>query len=55
MKVRQHAFEDPLFVVMLQATRGPHETKGVVPKLTRKVFKGFMHAEYQVTVSFSIC
>lgn len=55
MKVSQQAFEDPLFVAMLQAARGPHETKGVVPKLTRKVFKGFMHAEYQVTVSSSIC
>ncbi len=54
MKVSQHSFEDPLFVAMLQAARGPHENKGVVPKLTRKVFKGFMHAEYQVTVSSSI-
>jgi hypothetical protein len=54
MKVSQAAFEDPLFVVMLQAARGPHETKGVVPKLTRKMFKGFMYAEYQVPVSCSI-
>jgi hypothetical protein len=54
MKVSQAAFEDPLFVAMLQAARGPHETKGVVPKLTRKIFKGFMHVEYQVTVSSSI-
>jgi hypothetical protein len=36
MKVSQQAFEDPLFVAMLQAARGPHDTKGVVPKLTRK-------------------
>ncbi len=55
MKVSQQAFEDPLFVAMLQAARGPYETKGVVPKLTRKVFKDFMHAEYQVTISSSIC
>ena len=54
MIVRQAAFEDPLFVAMLQAAHGPHETKGVVPKLTRKIFKGFMHTEYQVTVSSSI-
>ena len=54
MKVSQAVFEDPLFVTMLQAARGPHETKGVVPKLTRKIFKGFMHVEYQVTVSSSI-
>ena len=39
MKVSQAAFEDPLFVAMLQAARGPHETKGVVPKLTSKMFK----------------
>jgi hypothetical protein len=31
MKVSQQAFEDPLFVAMLQAARGPHDTKGVVP------------------------
>ena len=30
MKVSQAAFGDPLFVAMLQAARGPHETKGVV-------------------------
>ena len=49
MNVRQAAFGDPLFVTMLQAARGPHETKGLVPKLTRSVFKGFMLAEFQVT------
>ena len=40
MKVSQAAFGDPLFVAMLQAARGPHETKGLVPKLTRSAFKG---------------
>ena len=51
MKVSQTAFGDPLFVAMLQAARGPHETKGLVPKLprTRSAFKGFMLAEFQVT------
>ena len=49
MKVSQAAFGDPLFVAMLQAARGPHETKGLVPKLTRSAFKGFMLAEFQVT------
>jgi hypothetical protein len=49
MKVSQPAFGDPLFVAMLQAARGPHETKGVVPKLTRSDFKGFMLAEFEVT------
>ena len=49
MKVRQAAFKDPLFVAMLQAARGPPETKGIVPTLTRQAFKGFMHAEFQVT------
>jgi len=49
MKVSQAAFGDPLFVAMLQAARGPHETKGVVPKLTRSAFKGFMLAEFEVT------
>jgi hypothetical protein len=54
MKVSQGAFGDPLFVVMLQAARGPHETKDVVPKLTRAVFKGFMLAEFEVTSPCSI-
>jgi hypothetical protein len=45
MKVSQSSFEDPLFFVILQTARGPHETKGVVPKLTRKIFKDFMYAE----------
>jgi hypothetical protein len=49
MKVSQTAFGDPLFVTMLQAARGPHETKGLVSKLTRSAFKGFMIAEFQVT------
>jgi hypothetical protein len=55
MKVSQTVFEDPFFVVMFQSVRGPHETKGVVSKLTRKVFKDLMHAEFQVTASSSIC
>ena len=46
MKVSQAAFGDPLFVAMLQAARGPHDTKGLVPKLTRSAFKGFMIAEF---------
>ena len=49
MKVSQAALGDPLFVAMLQAARGPHDTKGLVPKLTRSVFKDFMLAEFQVT------
>jgi hypothetical protein len=44
--VSQAAFEDPLFVAMLQAARGPHLTKGVVPKLTKRAFKRFMLAEF---------
>ena len=54
MKVSQSAFGDPLFVVMLQAARGPHETKGLVPKLSKRAFKGFMLAEFQVTSPSSI-
>ncbi len=34
---------------MLQAARRPHETKGIVPKLSTKAFKGFMNAEFEVT------
>jgi hypothetical protein len=49
MKVSQAVLGDPLLVVMLQAARGPHATKGLVPTLTRSVFKGFMVAEFQVT------
>ncbi len=49
MKVSQSDFKDPLFVAMLQAARGPHETKGIVPKLSTKTFKGFVNAEFQVT------
>ncbi len=51
MKVSQAVFEGPSFVVMLQRVLGPHETKGVVSKLTRKVFKDFMYSEFQVSVS----
>jgi hypothetical protein len=54
MKVSQAAFVDPLFVAMLQAARGPHETKGVVPKLSKRAFKCFMLAEFQVTSPCSI-
>ena len=52
MKVSQAVFGD--LVAMLQAARGPHETKGLVPKLTRAVFKGFMLAEFQVTCPWCI-
>ena len=55
MKVRHGAFGDPLFMEMLQAACGPHDTKGLVPKLTRRSFKGFMIAEFQVTSPSSIC
>jgi hypothetical protein len=54
MKVSQAVFGDPLFVAMLQAARGPQETKGLVPKLSRRDFKGFMIAEFQVTSPSSI-
>ena len=54
MKVSQAAFVDPLFVAMLQAARGPHETKGVVPKLSKRALKCFMLAEFQVTSPCSI-
>jgi hypothetical protein len=54
MKVSQTAFGDPLFVAILQAARGPHETKGLVPKLSRRAFKGFTLAEFQVTSPSSI-
>ena len=50
----QTVFTDPLFVVILQAARGPPETKGLVPKLTKRVFKSFMYAEFQVTSTCSI-
>ncbi len=46
MKVSQTAFADPLFVTMLQAARGPYETKDIVSKLTTKTFKGFMNVEF---------
>ncbi len=34
MKVSQSVFADPLFVTILEVARGPHQDKGVVPKLT---------------------
>ena len=48
MKVSQAAFADTLFVVILQAAHGPHETKDMVPKLSRQTIKGFLVAEFQV-------
>jgi hypothetical protein len=46
MKVSQAALGDSLLMAMLQAARGPHDKKGLVPKLTRRSFKGFMLAEF---------
>ena len=52
MKVSQIAFGDLLFVVMLQAAHGPHETKGLVPKLTRSVFKGFIRISGDIPLQY---
>jgi hypothetical protein len=45
MKVSQTIFEDPFFVSMIQEVNGPPQTKGVVPKLTKKAWKGLMSSE----------
>ena len=54
MKVSQVAFGDPMFVAMFQVAHGPHETKDLVSKLSRRDFKDFMIVEFQVTSPCSI-